>query len=138
MSMSMRMSWSHEAAWPPDPASVSMARGFVCGWLGHYQLPGMVQEARVVVSELATNAVLHAGTPFIVTLARVDGMVMLSVRDESSELPASRRLRPSASRGRGLYMVDAYSSTWGVTPDDAGGKSVWATFAMEPSPSLQS
>ena len=50
-------------------------------------LPGLIDEARLVTSELATNAVRHAQTPFAVSIERSNGDLTLSVRDWSPVLP---------------------------------------------------
>ena len=105
-----------------------MAREFVTMHLEQNLLPGLVDEARLVASELATNAVRHARTPFAITIERRDGEVTISVRDWSSEVPVAGSRRLLATGGRGLMLVDALSVTWGVTVKADGGKSVWARF----------
>ena len=105
-----------------------MAREFVAMHLEANLLPGLVDEARLVASELATNAVRHAGTPFAVSIERSNGELTLSVRDWSSCLPKAEAPAPLADGGHGLMLVDALSVTWGVTVKTDGGKSVWARF----------
>jgi anti-sigma regulatory factor (Ser/Thr protein kinase) len=85
-----------------------------------------------VVSELATNVVLHANTPFTVTLERRDSWLVLEVRDHV----AGRVAQPEPTgevelHGRGLEIVQALSQAWGVWPR-RDGKSVWAAFNLEP------
>ena len=65
--------WACEGAWPGTPESVAMAREFVAVHLAEHLLPGLIDEARLVTSELATNAVRHAQTPFAVTIERSNG-----------------------------------------------------------------
>jgi len=91
-------------------------------------LHGLVDEARLVVSELATNVVRHAGTPFTVSIERTDGEVTIRVRDWSARLPVVRSPGPWAGDGHGLGLVDALSVAWGVTVRADGGKAVWASF----------
>jgi anti-sigma regulatory factor (Ser/Thr protein kinase) len=96
---------------------------------GHAQ--ELSDSVALVVTELATNAVTHAQSPFSV-LARSDQQVIrISVRDASSVTPELRHIGPAEGHGMGLQMVDALSSTWGVEVT-AGGKAVWAQLALEP------
>jgi anti-sigma regulatory factor (Ser/Thr protein kinase) len=121
--------WSHEATFASTPISASKSRHFVCGHLLEHRLPHLVDDVRLVVSELATNAVVHARTAFVVTLAVVDGTLLLTVRDGSLCLPA-RGPRPAmGTSGRGLEIVDSVSLDWGINEDTAGTKAVWASFA---------
>ncbi len=81
----------------------------------------------LVVSELATNAVRHAHTSFVVGVQLVDATVVVSVRDRSNAGTGLTAVasEPSSETGRGLVLVDALCAHWGVrsTPN---GKSVWA------------
>jgi anti-sigma regulatory factor (Ser/Thr protein kinase) len=120
--------WSFEGTWPARPESVAGVREFVGGQLHAHLRSDLVDEARLVASELATNAIRHAGTPFTVTLEGLDGEVTLWVRDGSSRMPVPGRLAMLAASGRGLFLVDALSANWGVTAEADGGKSVWARF----------
>ncbi len=62
-------SWSHETELEAESASASNARDFVCLHLDEHDLSHLVDDMRLVTSELATNALVHAHTPFTVTLA---------------------------------------------------------------------
>jgi anti-sigma regulatory factor (Ser/Thr protein kinase) len=127
----MRTTWSHQADWAALPENVSQARRFVSGHLAGHGLGALSDDVRLVVSELVTNAVLHARTPFTVMVSREDGTVELAVTDGMAYRPDPMRgtRHWSDTRGRGLYMVDIYSDTWGVTPTTAG-KTVWASFVV--------
>jgi hypothetical protein len=74
---------------------------------------------------LATNAIVHACSPFSVLAHVHDSGVRVSVSDNSPVRPAIRASDPLAVSGRGLQLVEALSSDWGVdvTPE---GKTVWA------------
>jgi anti-sigma regulatory factor (Ser/Thr protein kinase) len=78
--------------------------------------------AELVVTELATNAVRHAGTAFSVSVA-VDDQVTIEVSDGSEAIP-ERRDPPSDEDGRGLQLVEALAVDWGVEVT-GGRKSVW-------------
>jgi hypothetical protein len=82
------------------------------------------------MSELATNAVVHAQTAFTVTLAGLDETVLLTVRDGSLALPRRRDAQVLDPGGRGLEIVDIVSLEWGTNEDGAGSKAVWASFAI--------
>lgn len=93
----------------------------------------MVQDAVLVASELATNAVVHARTSFAVSLSRADGHVLLQVTDASSVPPERAWSDPLDVSGRGLSIVETVSQTWGVDNSANGLKSVWASFPVPPS-----
>ena len=71
--MSIADDWSHETVLAPEPISAALARDFVYVHLVAHDLFPLVEDVRLVVSELATNAVAHAQTPFRVTLSSANG-----------------------------------------------------------------
>jgi anti-sigma regulatory factor (Ser/Thr protein kinase) len=122
--------WQYRASWPADPSHVADARRFVDTHLREHGLSTQSDAVVVVVSELATNAVLYSATPFSVSLGRADHTLTLSVHDGSLDTPSLRPLHgPLGERGRGLHIVSQLSSDWGVVPDREG-KSVWAEFQL--------
>jgi len=120
--------WSHETALAAELASASLARDFIELHLGAHDLAHLADDVQLVASELATNALLHAGTPFTVTLHGDGESVLLVVRDGSSAAPVHATASELETRGRGLTLVDALSHDWGVNPGDGSAKSVWASF----------
>ena len=114
---------------PGEAASVLRARRFVCVHLVEHRLLYMIDDVRLVVSELAANAVRHAHSPFTVSLGQADRAVILSVQDDSSGAPALLAPELSETAGRGVSIVDMVSEDWGVTQVPGGGKSVWASFS---------
>jgi two-component sensor histidine kinase len=118
--------WSAQTQWPPEPRHVGDARRFVAERLVATDLDHLVDTVGLIVSELATNAVRHAHSPFRVSLAREEDQLLLVVRDESSAPALLGEGEPSAGGGRGLQLVSTLSREWGVTPHARGGKSVWA------------
>lgn len=76
-------SWSHGTTLAATPISASEARAFVSHHLVDNRLLHLVEPVRLVVSELATNALVHGRTPFVVTLSREDDTVRLTVQDDS-------------------------------------------------------
>ena len=121
--------WSHETVLSAEPVSASMARDFVCQHLVAHDLLYLVEDIRLVASELATNAMVHARTPFVVTLSEMDGVVLLTVRDSSTKVPVRATPQVMDIGGRGLVLVGLLSREWGVSTGTSGAKSVWASFA---------
>lgn len=112
----------------PNPPSVASARNFVADILSRHGLPHLVDDVRLVVSELATNAITHARTAFSVTLRGFDGFVVVEVRDSSQDGPFLRAAPSLDTNGRGLAIVKALSRDWGINEYEGGSKSVWAEF----------
>jgi hypothetical protein len=98
----------------PEPRSVPAARRFVRDLVasaGHEQWVG---DAQLVVSELCTNAVLHAHTPFEVTVEVDPDGVYVQVWDDSAALPARRASDVASTTGRGLQLLAAVATSSGV------------------------
>ena len=108
----------------PVPASAAHARLFVERTLGGWGCNGLVDAARLLVSELVTNAVLHARTDVDLVVRLVPRGIRIEVEDQSAAAPVVRRYEDEAMTGRGLALVDQLASRWGVEPGD-GGKAVW-------------
>jgi anti-sigma regulatory factor (Ser/Thr protein kinase) len=125
--------WSHQATFEASPISASYARSFVTQHLVDHRLLYLVDPVRLVVSELATNALVHARTAFVVTLAATGQTVLLAVRDQSLPPPARQDAKAMDLSGRGLAIVDVVSLDWGVRQDRTASKEVWASFAIRPS-----
>lgn len=122
--------WSHETQFPAEVESVPRTRHFVCTHLIDHRVLYLVEDVRLVVSELATNALRHANTPFAVTLAQVDQLVLLTVTDGSPAPPVHLPRDVLDTGGRGLSIVALVSRDWGVTRRPGEAKSVWASFPL--------
>jgi anti-sigma regulatory factor (Ser/Thr protein kinase) len=108
---------------PPVPSSATKARQLARDQLAH--CPADVTDTvALLVTELVTNAVVHARTDLCLGIEVVPPRVRLSVSDGSTRLPVVRHHATSELAGRGLALVDALASRWGVESTD-GGKSVW-------------
>jgi hypothetical protein len=83
--------------------------------------------AGLLVTELVSNAVLHAQTDMLLVVDVVPGRVELRVQDGSPEDPERQDIDLDAARGRGLAIVDELASAWGVD-HDRGLKVVWANI----------
>ncbi|HEX3090345.1 MAG TPA: MEDS domain-containing protein [Ilumatobacteraceae bacterium] len=112
-----------------DSRSLRGVRQFVVDTLWQWDVEGLCDDATIVVSELATNSILHAQSDFTVALARQAGTVRLSVLDGSDQFPRLRDPSPTTVTGRGLRLVTALATRWG-TVAVGGGKEVWADFPV--------
>jgi anti-sigma regulatory factor (Ser/Thr protein kinase) len=126
--MDASQAWKHSIDLPPETGSPARAREFVAEHLRTHALFSLVDDIRLVASELVTNAVTHARTPLRVTLQQDRAGVTLYVEDDSSTGPRTLPRDLSAPNGRGIVLVAALSSDWGVLRDSSGSKSVWASF----------
>jgi MEDS: MEthanogen/methylotroph, DcmR Sensory domain/Histidine kinase-like ATPase domain len=100
------------------------ARRLVTDALRRWGLGGrLLEDAQLVISELATNAIRHARSGFSVAVRRTGSGVRLTVRDASPAEPIVRR-DPGEPGGRGMLIVSLLATGWGV---EAGpeGKTVW-------------
>ena len=123
--------WVDTRSWPGLPADVGLARHFVSRTLDAHDLQGLDRSVCLVASELCTNAVLHARTPFTVSLERRNDLLLIEVIDGGSSHPASLAAGVADSNGRGLRIVESLSAAWGVWLR-RDGKSVWASFSLVP------
>lgn len=108
---------------PSVPRSVAAVRRFAVA-----ACDGCPEEVRetvaLLVSEVATNALVHGSGDVEVSVRRRDGLLRVEVADGSTDAPVPRAADAEAEGGRGLALVDALSSGWGteLTPS---GKTVW-------------
>jgi CheY-like chemotaxis protein/anti-sigma regulatory factor (Ser/Thr protein kinase) len=110
----------------PQPADVPAARRFLSEQLKLWHCPELVEDAHVVVSELVTNAFVHAGTRCELRVGLTDRALRLQVTDYGPGMPDPRPADERAEHGRGLLLVSALSVGWGVEALPDGGKVVWA------------
>ncbi len=117
----------------PERGAPRTARELVAAACGAWGLTTLVTPAELVVSELVSNAVLHAGTDVDVTVTVRPPYLHLAVRDRSDRLPRPVEEPPPdvsalPERGRGLPLIETLATTWG-TVEGTGGKTVWALLA---------
>ena len=111
------------------PADIPRARRYILQQLA--ELPPDVRGVvALMVSELATNCVRHARTPFSVTVHQSNGFVRVEITDRGSGRVEVRAPRPEEPTGRGLMIVEQLSDEWGVDYADMAGKTVWFTLAV--------
>ena len=113
---------------PPEPTSAGMARRFVASSL----LAGseVADLAVLLVSELASNAVLHARTPFELIVDDDGRRLRVEVHDDSPTLPTLKDYVAESITGRGLHMVATTADNWGFEAMDRG-KCVWFELAYD-------
>ncbi|MGH3325307.1 MAG: SpoIIE family protein phosphatase, partial [Streptomyces sp.] len=107
-----------------DPEVVSDARELVTQQLAAWDLEEIVFTTELIVSELVTNAIRHAGGPVELRLIRT-GTLTCEVSDPSSTQPRMRRAAVTEEGGRGLYLVAQLTDRWG-SRYTRQGKTIWA------------
>ncbi|MFI1951127.1 ATP-binding protein [Streptomyces xinghaiensis] len=116
--------------------SVSRAREFTVTTLRAWRLEGLMDDVRLCVSELATNALVHGTEPgrgFLIKLTGDNDAVRLEVHDSrnlrsDSQRPFVRHPEPADTSGRGLLLVEMLADAWGIESRQPFGKIVWARF----------
>jgi anti-sigma regulatory factor (Ser/Thr protein kinase) len=115
---------------PPTTDSVPVARRFVRSRLANGSAD--VDTVTLLVSEVVTNAILHARTTVTLTVESDGEMVRIAVRDGSPVRPRIHSFAATSATGRGLRLLDRLAKRWGVDADPAtGGKVVWFEVAPE-------
>ena len=112
----------------PTALAARAARDLVSRACLDWGRSSQIQAATLVVSELVTNAMVHAGTDLEVSLTRCGPRLRIAVKDHSSRVPRLQDAGSSGVTGRGLVLVDAVSESWGALPTGDGGKVVWAVI----------
>lgn len=114
---------------PCNPASPGLAREFVLGALEREGKPALGEVASLLVSELVTNAYLHARSEVEVQIECHGDDVEVAVSDASPRPPRVIRSRgDGTATGRGLQLVDALAAEWGAETG-SNGKTVWFHLA---------
>jgi anti-sigma regulatory factor (Ser/Thr protein kinase) len=112
---------------PPEPAAIRAARELAARACHGWQLPHLLADTSLIVSELVTNAVEHACTDIVVTLVRAGPRLHIAVHDRDTRFPhPPGPVAAGATRGLGLLLVSRIAAGWGAMPT-RGGKVVWAT-----------
>lgn len=120
---------------PGSPTQVSTARRYVTQLLADPVYRHVVDDAVLLVSELASNAILHTRSGdvlggFTVELGFSADVLRVAVHDQGSrEVP--RVLNGSDEGGRGLGLVQILAAGWGITGGPAG-RTVWFELSLRP------
>lgn len=115
-------------SFPAARTSPAAARRFVAQALQGWADESLTASAVLAVSELATNAVVHAASSFTVVLAWGPTTLRVGVHDDSPTRPTRRTADVRADSGRGLELVGALATRWEVE-SDGDGKVVWVELA---------
>lgn len=107
---------------PAEVTSPRLARTFTRTTLHQWGMDQKIDDARAIVSELVTNAVVHAATACRLRLALTMFAIRIEVTDHGRGTPEPH----TDSHAHGLHIVEALTASWGVQPSDAGAKLVWA------------
>jgi DNA-binding NarL/FixJ family response regulator len=107
-----------------DLRSGARARRLVTEALERWQCEQALDTVQLLVSELVTNAVVHANSRPAVAVILLPEVVRIEVMDQSSARPEARDASDQDESGRGLLLLDEMASRWGVEPA-ATGKTVW-------------
>ncbi|HZG05988.1 MAG TPA: ATP-binding protein [Streptomyces sp.] len=121
---------------PAQHSSVSVARHLLVEWLRRWHCPQeTIDTAQLVISEFATNAVLHTASDRIVCcLQQTERRLRIEVRDQGTGTLGltPRSANTDATNGRGLQLVDALADSWGDRPAGrAQGRIVWAELRLD-------
>jgi hypothetical protein len=116
-----------------DLASPRRARAFADRVCTEWRLDGLVDEVRLLASELVTNAVVHAGGAEQILLQRCGDQLTIAVCDGSDASSRVRSAHPWEESGRGLHLVQVLSCADGSYRRPSGGKVVWCSVQL-PSP----
>jgi anti-sigma regulatory factor (Ser/Thr protein kinase) len=113
-----------------DASSVADARHVVRGLLIDAPLD-IAEAVEVMVSELATNCLVHTTSPFTMRVDLTDEEIRVDVTDggdRSAEI-TPRAPEPDDPTGRGLMIIAGLSDAWGVRPE-AVGTTVWFRLSL--------
>jgi anti-sigma regulatory factor (Ser/Thr protein kinase) len=109
---------------PAEASSASRARALVRQVLEHSGAVALVDAAQLAVSEVITNALVHAGTPIHLRVVFRVARLRVEVADGSPVFPSPRDYTSLAGTGRGLTLLDDSVDRWGVFAQGEG-KLVW-------------
>ncbi|MGW4076081.1 ATP-binding protein [Streptomyces asiaticus] len=105
---------------------VGVLRRIGAAKLNYWGPPALIEDGRLLISELVTNALRHGNGPEVVFrfIIGVD-LVVLEVADGSPGRPEIRVAEPTEENGRGMFLVASIANSWGVSED---GTRTWCTL----------
>ncbi|MGW6493896.1 ATP-binding protein [Nonomuraea angiospora] len=107
-----------------DLGSVRTARRLTRDKLADWGFDDQIDVAELLVSELVANALDHAHGQVHLAFSAENGLLRCEVEDEDPQMPTMRTVDLDAERGRGLFLVEMLSGSWGGTPTPRG-KVIW-------------
>ncbi|MFD3545273.1 SpoIIE family protein phosphatase [Streptomyces sp. NPDC058655] len=120
----------HQYVHQADPEGLSEARCALRQALNDWGVPELADDVELAAGELLVNALLHTDGGAVLTMEVLPEPVRrirLWVKDRSSVWPRRRTPGEAATTGRGLLLVDALATHWGVE-SRGDGKAVWCEF----------
>ncbi|MFJ8618834.1 SpoIIE family protein phosphatase [Streptomyces clavifer] len=124
----------HQYIHQADPEGLSEARAIVRQALSDWEMAELADDAELVTGELLVNVLLHTEGGAVLTLEVLPEPVRrirLSVQDRSSVWPRRRTPGETSTSGRGLLLLDAVATCWGIEPRGEG-KAVWCEIGPAP------
>ena len=118
-----------DAEFEAHVSTVPHAREFVRRTLEEWRVAD-TDEALLVVTELAANAVLHAGSSYAVRISSSPGLLRIEVSDDDPGTPEPQPFSSTAETGRGIVLVSAIATSWGIRTDGGAGKVTWAELSL--------
>ena len=142
-----RRSWPQSSAMPPLaalPTVPAVVRAFVRAMLTAWHMDRLTEDAELIASELASNAVaastdsdgqpvyISGHMPVVQVCLLTDGVrTLLEVWDQAPGIPVIRDAAGCEESGRGLVLIDAIADKWGWSPATGRpGKVVWAEMSL--------
>jgi len=120
-----------------DVSCLGEGRRFVARTLREWAADATrIESVTLVANELVANAIVHAGSPPVLTLTQAGTDLVLRVSDDSCTAPVVRAPTNDEWSGRGLLLVESLSDRWGVDVE-AAGKCVWVAFDGTFSPAAE-
>ena len=118
-----------EIVLPQALTSAAEARRFVRATVSEWKLVELLDDAMLVASELATNAVTHAESTCRIRLSLNPTSLRIDVIDAGAGTPEPQPESATEEHGRGLHLIDALADAWGLEEIPGDGKVVWAELA---------
>ncbi len=115
---------------PKALTSAALARRFVTATLTDWSLQPLIDPALLVASELAANAVTHADSAFRIQLSLTQRTLRIDVIDFGQGTPEPQPPSTTHEHGRGLLLIDALTTAWGIEDGPGSGKLVWAEITL--------
>jgi DNA-binding NarL/FixJ family response regulator len=113
------------ATFEQDLSSGRAARRFLAETLSQWDFGDLLDSVNLLVSELVTNAVVHAESEAEVAVVLTPTALRVEVSDRGGGFAAPKDAADFDTSGRGMAMVDAMANSWGTLPRPGGGKIIW-------------
>jgi DNA-binding NarL/FixJ family response regulator len=120
---------SARATFDQHVSSAGKARRFMGEKLREWDVEELLETVNLLVSELVTNAVIHAESEAEVAVVLTPDALRVEVADQGGGAAVLKDAEKFDTSGRGISLVDVLSSSWGVEPRPDGGKTIW--FELE-------